>query len=56
MHAMRPKQQYIGYSDVISIPVGFRRHFVGKTLINVFHCDIAEIRFVGKLMIVQTFS
>jgi len=28
---------------------------VGKTLINVFHCDIAEIRFVGKLVIIQTF-
>jgi len=27
---------------------GFRRHLVGKTLINVFHWDIAEIRFVGK--------
>jgi len=30
------------------MPAGFRRHLVGKTL-NVFHCDIAEIRFVGKL-------
>jgi len=29
---------------------------VGKTLINVFHCDITEIRFVGKLVIIQTFS
>ena len=38
-------------SDVISMPAGFRRHLVGKTLINVFHCDIAEIRFVGKLVI-----
>jgi len=28
---------------------------VGKTLSNVFHCDIAEIRFVGKLMIIRTF-
>ena len=44
-----------GDSDVISMPAGFRRHLVGKTLINVFHCDIAEIRFVGKLMIVLTF-
>jgi len=34
----------------------FRRHLVGKTLINVFHCDIAEIRFVGKLAIIQLFS
>ena len=40
-----------GDSDVISVPVGFRRHVVGKTLRNVFHCDIAEIRFVGKPMI-----
>jgi len=46
-----------GDSDVISTPAGFRRHLVGKTLINVFfHYDIAEIRFVGKLMIMQTFS
>jgi len=29
---------------------------VGKTLINVFHYDIAEIRFVGELVIAQTFS
>jgi len=35
---------------------GFRRHIVGKTLINVFQCDIAEIRFVGKLVIIQSFS
>jgi len=43
-------------SDVISMPAGFRRHLVGKTLINVFHCDSAEIRFVGKIVIIQTFS
>jgi len=35
---------------------GIRRHLVGKTLRNVFHCDIAEMRFVGKLVIIQTFS
>jgi len=46
----------MGDSDVISMPVGFRRHLVGKTLTNAFHCDIAEIRFVGKLVIIQTFS
>jgi len=34
---------------MISMPAGFRRHFVGKTLINVCDCDTAEIRFVGKL-------
>ena len=40
------------------MPVGYRRHLVGKTLTNVFHYNIAEIglRFVGKLMIKQTFS
>ena len=34
-----------GDSDVISTPAGFRRgrHLVGMTLINVFHCNIAEI-------------
>jgi len=41
---------------VISILAGFCRHLVGKTLINVVHYDIAEIRFVGKLAIIQTFS
>ena len=30
------------------MPAGFRRHLVGKTLRNVFHCDSAEICFVGK--------
>ena len=30
------------------MPAGSRRHLVGKTLINVFHCDITEIRFVGR--------
>jgi len=38
------------------MPAGFRRHLVGKILINVFHCDIAAIRFVGELVIIQTFS
>ena len=38
------------------MPSGFRRHLVGKTLTNVFfHCNIAEIRLVGKLLIMQTF-
>jgi len=36
---------------------GFRLRLVGKTLINVFfRCDVTEIRFVGKLVIMQTFS
>jgi len=38
------------------MPAGFRRHLVGKTVINACLCDIAEIRFVGKLLIMQTFS
>ena len=39
------------------MPAGFRRHLVGKTLINVFRRDIAEIRrFVGRLVIILTFS
>jgi len=45
-----------GDSDVISMLAGFHRHLVGKTLINGFQCDIAEIHFVGKLVIIQTFS
>jgi len=45
-----------GDSDVISMPAGFRRHLVGKTLINAVHCDIAEVRFVGELVIIRTFS
>jgi len=42
-----------GDSDVglISMLAGFRRHLVDKTLTNVFHCNIAEIRSVGKLVI-----
>ena len=35
---------------VISMPGGFRRHLVGKTLINVFHCESAEIRFVSEIV------
>ena len=31
-----------GDSVVISMPDGFRGHLVGKTLVNVFQCDIAE--------------
>jgi len=38
------------------MPAGFRRHLVAVTLINVFHCNIAEVRFVGNLAIIQTFS
>jgi len=52
----RNNEYTLGDSYVISMPAGFRRHLVGKTLRNVFHCDITEIRFVGKLMIMRTFS
>ena len=38
----------MGDSDVISMPADFRRHLVGKTVINVFQCDITEIRFISK--------
>ena len=38
------------------MPAGFRRHRVGKSLDKCFYCDTAEIRFVGKLVIIQTFS
>jgi len=40
---------------VISMPAGFRRRLVGKTLRNVCHCNIAEILFADKLFIIQTF-
>jgi len=46
-----------GDSDVIAVPAGFHCHLVGKTLVIVFQCDIDEIYFVGKLVIIiQTFS
>jgi len=38
------------------MPAGFRRRLVGKTIINVFHCDSAEIRFVGELLIIQRYD
>ena len=47
---------YIRWQYVISVPADFRRHLLGKTPINVFHCNIAKICFVGKLVIMQTFS
>jgi len=47
----------MGDSDVIAVPAGFHCHLVGKTLVIVFQCDIDEIYFVGKLVIIiQTFS
>jgi len=44
-----------GDNDVISIPAGCRRHLVGKTIRNVFHCDIAKTHFVGKLVTIDIF-
>jgi len=51
---------YIGY-DHSSLGIEsyasavYATALVGKTLINVCYCDIAKIRFVGKMMIIQTF-
>jgi len=55
-HSARHTMYTQSDSYVISMRVGFRRHLVGKTLINVFHCDSTEICFVGKIVIIQTFS
>jgi len=44
-----------GDSDIISMPAGVCCHLVGKTLRNICYCNIAEIRFVAKLMIIQIF-
>ena len=38
------------------MPAGFRRHLVGKTLVYVFTVMSLKKRFVGKLVIIQTFS
>jgi len=40
----------------ISMPAGFRRHFVGKTLRNVSYSDIVYVRFAGQLMILAKLS
>ena len=40
----------------VSMPVDFCRHLVGKTLTDVCHRDSAWIRFVGKSVIMRTFS
>jgi len=37
------------------MPAGFRRHFVGKALRNVSYFAVTYTRFVGRLMITQTF-
>jgi len=43
-------------SRCISMPAGFRRHCVGKTLINVPYCDTASTRLVDQLMIIGRLS
>jgi len=57
---MRAKNIVNQSSDFPVRRTGSYRHkkalLVGKTLTNVFHCDIAEIRFVGKLVIIQTYQ
>jgi len=35
---------------------GSRRHLVGKTLKNAVYCNSVQIRFIGKPVIVRTFS
>jgi len=42
-----------GDSGIMSMPAGFRRHLVHKTLRHDFHCDIAETRFVSRLIIIK---
>jgi len=37
------------------MPAGFRRHLVGKTLIDIFHCVITQIHFVCNVMLIRTF-
>ena len=38
------------------MPVDFCLHLAGKTVTNVRHRDSAQIRFVGKSVIIWTFS
>jgi len=38
------------------MPAGFRHHIVGKTLTNIRYRDIAQVHFVGKLVIMRTFT
>jgi len=41
----------------MSMPAGFHRHLVGKTLRNVCYSAVTEIRSVGsRLMLTSTFS
>jgi len=42
----------VTYFQSISMPAGFRRHLVGKTLKNVSSFSIAYLRFVGRLVII----
>jgi len=45
-----------GDSDVVSMPAGFRRHLVGKTLINVFTVISPKYALLASWWLTQTFS
>ena len=40
----------------VSMPAGFRRHLVGKSLRNVCYSVVTSMHFVSRLMIIWTFS
>jgi len=40
----------------VSMPAGFRRHLVGKTLKNAVYYNSALIRFTGQLVVAWSFS
>ena len=46
----------VTYFRYVSVPTGFRRHLVGKSPRYVCYWYVTLIRFVGKLMIILTFS
>jgi len=48
VHAQTGEDYTQGDSDVILMPTGFRRHCIGKTLIDVFHCDIDDIPLLAS--------
>jgi len=58
VNVINTASEYIRWQwrNSMSMPVGFRRHLVGKTLRNVCYCNIAWIWFVSKLMIIWTYS
>ena len=48
VHAQTGEDYTQGDRDVILMPTGFRRRCVGKTLIDVFHCDIDDIPLLAS--------